>query len=226
MGNWSTSLSRNGSAKGKLLPAEFFAPCTLEVARALLGKLLVVRSGAAEVMARIVETEAYRGDDPASHSSRGRTPRTSIMFGPPGRAYVYFIYGMYEMLNFVTEPEGLPGAVLIRAAEPLAGEELMRRRRPTARSSRDLTSGPGKLCQALGIRLSHNGQPLQGPRLEVRDDGYQPGPVSCSPRVGINAGQERFWRFFLTGHPFVSRARENALARSWRAGPRREVLSP
>ncbi|MCM2276525.1 MAG: DNA-3-methyladenine glycosylase [Oligoflexia bacterium] len=215
MGSSSISSSRKSSGRGKLLPEEFYGRDTLAVARELLGKILLVRSGDSVLVARIVETEGYRGGDPASHSARGETPRSSVMFGPPGRAYVYFIYGMYEMLNFVTELRGTPGAVLIRAVEPLAGEELMWKRRKTARTRHHLTSGPGKLCRALGIRLSHNGLPLSGPELEVRDDGFavQSAGIACSPRVGISSGKDAYWRYFIAGNAFVSRARENALAR-------------
>jgi DNA-3-methyladenine glycosylase len=157
---------------------------------------------------RIVETEAYRGDDPASHSARGETPRSSVMFGEPGRAYVYLIYGMYEMLNFVTEPPGKPGAVLIRALEPIVGEGTMRQRR-RVQSRVELSNGPGKLCQALGIQMTHNTQPLMGPSLYVCDDGVRPTSISRSGRVGIRVGTEKLWRFFMTDHPFVSRAPQN-----------------
>ncbi|MGZ3698056.1 MAG: DNA-3-methyladenine glycosylase, partial [Bdellovibrionota bacterium] len=152
MANSSTSSSRNASVKPpklalkSALPVSFYARDTLEVSRDLLGKVLLIRSRRGVTAGRIVETEAYRQDDPASHSFRGKTPRASIMFGNPGVAYVYFIYGMYEMLNFVTESHGTAGAVLIRALEPLAGEELMIKRRG-ARRTRELASGPGRLCR-------------------------------------------------------------------------------
>jgi DNA-3-methyladenine glycosylase len=205
----------------------------VEVARDLLGKLFWVREkGTPDLwsVVRIIETEAYRSGDPASHSCRGETPRSSVMFGPPGRAYVYFIYGMYEMLNFVTEPEGEPGAVLIRAGEPVRGEERMRRRRlrasatPGTRSASALTlslaNGPGKLTQALGIGMKDNRQSLQGPRFLVTDDLWRPDQISVSPRVGIREGLEsngeggiRPWRFFVTGHPCVSKAPQNREAK-------------
>jgi DNA-3-methyladenine glycosylase len=172
---------------------------------------------------RIVETEAYLEGDPAAHCARGETPRSAIMFGRPGVAYVYFIYGMYEMLNFVTEPAGKPGAVLVRALEPVLGLDLMYKRREglwpereTARkavSCNDLARGPGKLCRALGIERAHNGQSLRGPALLVMDDGQPTGAVSASPRVGIRVGTEPAWRYFVTGHPCVSRAPQNAAAR-------------
>src|SRR5438445_891737 len=139
---------------GCILPRSFYARHTVDVARDLLGKVLVH----GETAGRIVETEAYLGgDDLAAHSARGITNRTRVIFGPPGHAYVYFIYGMYECLNLVCEPEGQPGCVLIRALEPVAGIEIMRQHRPRARSPRDLASGPGKLTLALGITRADNG---------------------------------------------------------------------
>jgi DNA-3-methyladenine glycosylase len=196
------------------LEESFYRSQTEEVAQKLLGKILVVRSKSGlplghpkeELTAgRIVETEAYRGNDPASHSARGETPRCSLMFGEPARAYVYFIYGMYEMLNFVTEPKGQAGAVLIRAIEPLLGNDLMVERR----RSPHLTNGPGRLCRAMGIQMSHNGQILQGPALYVCDDGFQPISISKSGRIGIRLATERLWRFYITDNPFVSRAKQN-----------------
>src|SRR6202795_606533 len=134
--------------KGRILPRTFYARPTVEVARALLGKVLV--HGATAGM--IVETEAYLGgDDLAAHTARGVTPRTRVIFGPPGHAYVYLIYGMYECLNLVADREGTPGCVLIRALAPVAGIEQMRKRRPKARGVGDLASGPGKLTIAMGI---------------------------------------------------------------------------
>ena len=131
-----------------ILPRSFYNRPTIEVARGLLGKILVH----GQTAGRIVETEAYLGgDDLASHSARGITERTRVIFGPPGHAYVYFIYGMYECLNLVAEPDGKPGCVLIRALEPVAGIEIMQRRRPKARTLRDLASGPGKLTLAMAI---------------------------------------------------------------------------
>src|ERR1044072_886534 len=133
---------------GRILPRSFYARPTAEVARGLLGKVLV-HGPAAGI---IVETEAYPGgDDLASHSARGITNRTRVIFGPPGHAYVYFIYGMYECLNIVAEPEGSPGCVLVRALEPVAGLDVMQRRRPAARKPQDLAGGPGKLTLAMEI---------------------------------------------------------------------------
>src|SRR5579885_1896801 len=141
------------ATRGRILPRSFYARPTIEVARGLLGKLLVHGKTAG----MIVETEAYLGgEDLAAHSARGITARTRVIFGPPGHAYVYFIYGMYECLNLVCEQEGKAGCVLIRALEPLAGVEKMQQRRPKAHSPRDLASGPGKLTLALGITRAQN----------------------------------------------------------------------
>jgi DNA-3-methyladenine glycosylase len=144
------------------LPQKFFARDTITVARALVGcRLRVMGKDGVEVSGRIVEVEAYEGEnDPASHAGRGRTPRSEIMFGPAGVAYVYLIYGMHHCLNFVTETEGTPGAVLIRAMEPQAGRNVMVERRGglgKGLRDRDLCSGPGRLCQALGMHIGWNG---------------------------------------------------------------------
>jgi DNA-3-methyladenine glycosylase len=211
--SWSANESVAASRKANPLPREFFERHTLWVAKKLLGKLLIVRDpGGGRTVSRIVETEAYRGKDPASHSCRGRTPRASTLFGPPARAYVYFCYGMHEMLNFVTEPEDRAGAVLIRAVEPLEGVERVRARRSKA-VSRDLTNGPGKLCQALGIKMTDNRASLLRGRFRVVDDGFRPAKILASPRVGISAGTRKYWRFYIAENPCVSRARENRLAR-------------
>ena len=136
------------------LGREFYTRPTVEVARDLLGKVLV-HGGTAGI---VVETEAYPGgDDLASHSARGITGRTRVIFGPPGHAYVYLIYGVYQCLNIVAEPEGQPGCVLIRAVEPTSGIEIMKQRRPAAKGLESLTNGPGKLTLALGISRDHNG---------------------------------------------------------------------
>ena len=151
-----------------ILPRGFYARATVEVARGLLGKILVH----GETSGKIVETEAYLGgDDLASHSARGVTNRTRVIFGPPGHAYVYFIYGMYECLNLVAEPNGKPGCVLIRALEPVAGIETMQRRRPAAHTLRDLTSGPGRLTLAMGITRAQNGVDVTRGALTVRTAG-------------------------------------------------------
>lgn len=158
--------------------------------------------------ARIVEAEAYQEDDPASHSFRGRTNRTEVMFGPPGHAYVYFTYGMHHCMNVVTGSTGEGSAVLLRAAEPLEGLEEMARRRGT-NDPRALCSGPGRLCRALGIDRAENGLDLVRGRLLWLLEGapVAPATISVGPRVGITSGTDRPWRFSVQGDRFVSRAR-------------------
>src|SRR6266852_3844366 len=156
---------RDLGTESRILPRSFYARHTVEVARGLLGKILVHGRTAGI----IAETEAYLGgDDLASHSARGITNRTRVIFGPPGHAYVYFIYGMHECLNFVVGPEGTPGCVLIRAAEPLAGINVMKRRRPAARSIEKLASGPGNLTRVFGITRAQNGTDVTRGSLVVR----------------------------------------------------------
>lgn len=172
------------------------------MARDLLGKVLV-HGPAAGI---IVETEAYLGgDDLASHSARGVTPRTRVIFGPPGHAYVYFIYGMYECLNLVCEPEGVPGCVLIRALEPIAGIGLMRGRRPAARKPEDLASGPGKLTLALSITRAHNGADVTRGALVVREPAApHPVDIAVTPRIGITKCAGLPLRFLIRGNRSVS----------------------
>jgi DNA-3-methyladenine glycosylase len=158
----------------------------------------------------IVETEAYEREDPASHSFVGLTERTKVMFGPPGRAYVYLSYGIHSLLNFVCEAEGDAAAVLIRALEPTAGLDLMHERRPAARSDLDLCSGPGKLTEALGVTLAENGDRLdRDPFLLLPPQGDPP-PVVAGERVGITKAVERPWRFSAARNPYVSRPRPAA----------------
>jgi DNA-3-methyladenine glycosylase len=168
-----------------------------------LGKILAHGSTAG----RIVEVEAYLGvDDRAAHSWRGLTDRTRVIFGPPGHAYVYFIYGMYECLNFVCEPEGSAGCVLIRALEPLSGLAIMRRRRARARRVEDLASGPGKLTLAMGITRKLNGADLVAGPLQVRrapDESFF--EVLVTPRVGITHCADWPLRFVIADNRFVSR---------------------
>jgi DNA-3-methyladenine glycosylase len=180
-------------AETAVLPRAFFARSTALVARELLGKMLVH----GRVAGMIVETEAYLGlDDPASHASRGATNRNRVMFGPPGHAYVYFIYGMYECVNAVTEPDGTPGAVLIRAVEPLCGIETMHRRREKARRIEDLASGPGKLTIALGITRRLNQADLTASELTVREwRGAPPLAIDVTPRIGIRHAADWPLRF-------------------------------
>ncbi len=193
-----------GSRQGCVLPRSFYSRDTVTVARELLGKVLVH----GQTAGRIVETEAYLGlDDLAAHASKGITPRTRVLFGPPGHAYVYFIYGMYECLNLVAEREGVPGCVLIRALEPLAGIDEMRSRRPTARTIYDLASGPGKLTLAMGITRKLNGADVTRGPLTVRDDGEPPPEIAVTPRIGIRHCADWPMRFLIKGNPFVSRAK-------------------
>jgi len=187
----------------EILPEAFFARATVEVARDLLGKVLVHRRTAG----MIVEVEAYLGaEDRAAHASRGLTPRTRVLFGPPGRAYIYFVYGMHECLNIVAEPDGRPGCVLIRALEPLTGIALMRRRRPAARRLEELASGPGRLTAALGITRRLYGADLTraGPFTVRRWLREPPVKVAVSPRIGIRHCADWPLRFFIAGNRFVS----------------------
>ena len=185
------------------LPRSFYQRPTVEVARALLGCVIALRRTAG----RIVETEAYLGiDDGASHSARGRTARTGVIFGPPGHAYVYLIYGMYECLNLVAEPDGVAGCVLIRALEPLEGIPLMQRRRPAARKIEDLANGPGKLTQALGISRKHNGVDVTRGPILVYPPKPDPLDIAISRRIGITKSADLPLRFFIRGNPFVSRS--------------------
>jgi DNA-3-methyladenine glycosylase len=182
---------------GRILPRSFYARATVEVARGLLGKVLVhgVTAGI------IVETEAYLGgDDLAAHSARGLTARTRVIFGPPGHAYVYLIYGMYECLNLVAEPDGRPGCVLIRALEPVSGVELMQARRGAIRKVAQLANGPGKLTLALGITRAHNGADVTRGSLVVREAaGTGEREIEVTPRIGITRSAELPLRFVLLG---------------------------
>ena len=182
-----------------ILPYSFYCNSTLTVAETLLGKYLIRQEGEKRLVGRIVETEAYIGEsDPACHAFRGLTPRTKIMYGPPGHAYVYFNYGMHFLLNVVTEREGFPAAVLIRALEPVAG---------FAADDPRAASGPGKLCRAMRIDKSLNGVSLRESELWIAK-----GPASrkkpevrWSPRIGLKVGADRIWRAYIYGNPFVSR---------------------
>ena len=190
------------------LPRAFYDRRTLEVAEDLLGKVLVHRTPAGTAAGMIVETEAYIGeDDPACHAAPGPTPRNAPLYGPPGIAYVYLNYGIHYLVNAVTEAEGSPAAVLIRALEPLDGVALMRRRRaPDGRLIEDegLCRGPGNLTKALGITLTDNRLDLTSSRLVIEDRGLSPGGVAWGPRIGIRVGVDRPWRCWVAGHPAVS----------------------
>ena len=186
----------------KPLPVDFYARPVLEVAHALVG-CVVEHAGAAGV---IVETEAYHESEPACHAFVGVTPRTRPLFGPPGRAYVYRSYGIHSLLNAVCEPAGTGAAVLIRALEPLDGIELMRARRGVT-GLRDLCSGPGKLAQALAIRLEHDDTDLMaGPvRILAAPAELAPAERVVGPRIGITKAAELPWRICAARSPFVSR---------------------
>lgn len=187
------------------LPRKFYARPAPRVAREILGKILMHD----EVSGRIVETEAYLGEgegDLAAHSARGVTPRTRVIFGPPGHAYVYFIYGMYDCLNIVCEPEGVAGCVLIRALEPVAGLDRMRKRRPAARRDEDLANGPGKLTRAMDIQIKHSGADLTHGPITIHEPSRQERfQIVTSRRIGITQSADLPLRFFIKDNAFVSR---------------------
>ncbi len=186
------------------LPIAFYMRPTVEVARHLLGQWLVVHHPEGWVGGRIVETEAYPQEDPASHSYRGLTERNRAMFGPPGTAYVYLIYGVHECFNVVCEPKGRGCAVLIRAIEPILGVEWMRHRRGDCPLPQ-LCRGPGNLCRALGISRAVNGESLLTGRVQIWQGEPVPDEhVGVSPRIGIRKATEREWRFYERGNPCVS----------------------
>ena len=197
------------------LPRAFYARPTLDVARDLLGKVLVHHSRAGVTSGVIVEVEAYIGEsDPACHAAPGPTRRNAPMYGPPGHAYVYLNYGVHPLVNVVTEPERSPAAVLIRALEPLEGLALMRRRRMRPRTARRrrpapipdhaLCRGPGNLTHAMGITLKDTGVDLLGRKLYIEDRGHSIETIGWSRRIGINVATEREWRCYASGCISVS----------------------
>jgi DNA-3-methyladenine glycosylase len=198
------------------LPRDFYNRPTLDVARDLLGKVLVHNRKGIVTSGVIVEVEAYVGEsDPACHAAPGPTVRNAPLYGPPGFAYVYLNYGIHYLVNVVTEAERSPAAVLIRALQPLDGIETMRRRRmrrakgrgtPAAGGFADsaLCRGPGNLTMAMGITLAENTLDLCGSRLFIEDRGIRVGPLEWGPRIGIRVGTEHPWRAFISGHPAVS----------------------
>jgi DNA-3-methyladenine glycosylase len=208
-----TSLGR-----ATLLKAEFFNRDPRRVARSLLGKLLVRKTRRGILAGRIVETEAYLGSgDAAAHTAAGRTARNSVLFGPPGHAYVYFIYGNYYCLNVSCLPDGVPGGVLFRALEPVAGIEQMAEARGVDLTEettfrgisilRKISSGPGRMSEALEIRRARdNGKSLVNPRSDLRivDDGFRVRRVAVTPRIGIVKSAEQPLRYLIAGNPFVS----------------------
>lgn len=220
--------TEDAGALGAPLPRAALAVSSVEVAPWLLNKVIACRQGDGRQgdgrqgdrrdgdgeplrAGRIVEVEAYRGaHDPASHARRGWTQRCASMFGPPGHLYVYRIYGMHCCANVVCEPDGIAGAVLVRALAPLAGAGSMAARRPKATRLVDLANGPGRLCQALGIDATHDGVDLLDPRSPVLllDDGTPPPATpGCSGRIGVRDGRSQQWRWWVPGEPTVSRAR-------------------
>ncbi|MBT9260311.1 MAG: DNA-3-methyladenine glycosylase [Clostridiales bacterium] len=220
------------------LPEAIWALPTLELAQELLGRWLVHETPDGLLVGRIVETEAYMGPhDRAAHSYGGKvTPRTRVMYGPPGHAYVYFIYGMYDCLNVVAAQEGIPHAILIRAVEPLVGGGIMARLRgldidrvqqalEEGKSVPALTSGPGRLTQAFGItRENHNGHDLRKRPLYIaKGTPYPPEAVAVSERIGIDyAGEARhyLWRFFIAHHPYVTKPRSGIPLRDFQSKDR------
>ena len=195
---------------GKRLPRAFFDRPTLVVARELIGKVLVHRTPDGSASGIIVEVEAYIGEeDPACHAAPGPTRRNRPLYGPPGFSYVYLNYGVHFLTNIVTQSEGDPAAVLLRALEPLDGVPLMRKRRQGRRSGNgmaddDLCRGPGNLSRALGITLAQNWLDLQGESLFVEDRGVAAGTLAWSPRIGISVGTEHDWRCYRVGSRAVS----------------------
>jgi DNA-3-methyladenine glycosylase len=190
------------------LPAAFYDRETEVVARDLLGAILECRTPEGIASGRIVETEAYIGEhDPACHAAAGKTDRTRWLYGPPGTAYVYFIYGVHWCFNAVTRAAGEPSAVLVRAIEPIDGIELMRARRAAARTDRDLGNGPGKLCAALGIDGRHNGLRLDRLPLRIREGApVADADVVVSPRIGITKAADWPLRWYIADDPHVSKA--------------------
>ena len=205
--NQNAAPSARRSGRRAPLPSSFYARDTEIVARELLGAVLECTTGEGRASGRIVETEAYLGEhDLACHAAAGRTSRTEPLYGRPGMSYVYFIYGMHWCFNAVTRELGWPAAVLVRALEPIEGEELMRQRRPAARRRVDLTNGPGKLCQALGIGGDLNRVPLQRGRLVIRPGLDVPdSAVAVTPRIGITRSADWPLRWVVKGNAYVSK---------------------
>jgi DNA-3-methyladenine glycosylase len=197
-------------SRGRTLPRSFYARDSRVLAPALLNKLLVTRTDdGVRLAARIVEVEAYCGsEDPGSHAYRGQTPRTEAMFGPPGHLYVYFTYGMHWCANVVAAKDGDAAAVLLRAAAPVAGVEVMRTRRVKARRDRDLLAGPARLCEAFGLTGADDGADLVRGRVRILDDDVAPPTApGVSTRIGLapGRGDDHPWRFFVPGDPNLSR---------------------
>ncbi|HTO95685.1 MAG TPA: DNA-3-methyladenine glycosylase [Myxococcales bacterium] len=209
----------------RTLPRSFFDRDPRRVARGLLGKLLVRRSGRRLRAGRIVEVEVYLAEkDPAAHAFRGPTPRNRVLFGPPGHAYVYLIYGAHFCLNVSCLPPGNAGCVLLRALEPVAGLEEMARARKVGldgkRALERLTSGPGRLCQALGVtRARDNGKDFTRSDLTIAEDGFRPRRIAVTPRIGIRQAARRPLRYLIAGNTFVSPPRPQRTPRRKKKGP-------
>ena len=210
-GHW--NLTEAVHAHDMVLPRAFYNRPTLDVARDLIGKVLEHHTADGVAAGRIVEVEAYIGeDDPACHAAPGPTARNAPLYGAPGVAYVYLNYGLHYLVNAVTEAKGSPAAVLIRALEPVDGLALMRQRRAGSKwrhgkplpRDHELCRGPGNLTVALGITAAQNTRPLTRPPLMIRDDGTRIEAVAWSPRIGIRVGTERHWRCSVVGNPAVS----------------------
>ena len=197
---------------GRVLPRAFHERETEIVAREMLGTVLECETSAGITSGIIVETEAYLGEhDLACHAAAGRTARTEPLYGPPGTSYVYFIYGMYWCFNAVTRAEGSPSAVLVRAVEPLAGIDLMRKRRSRIKNDVDLTNGPGKLCTALGIDGSMSAKSLQRKPLVIREGERIPDDkVEVTTRIGITRSADWPLRWIVKGNRFVSKGKVSA----------------
>ena len=193
------------------LPLSFYLRNdVVKISKELLGKVLVTNWNNEFTSGRIVETEAYAGEtDRASHASKGRTARTEVMFGEGGRAYVYLCYGVHQMFNIVTNKEGIPHAILIRAVEPLDGIDIMLKRTGKKKLDESLTRGPGNVGKAFGFHTSQCGLSLQSDELFIADDGFKltPSMISTSPRIGVDyAGEHAAWhyRFFIKGNKYLS----------------------
>lgn len=202
---------------GRMFKREELAIDPVDLAHVLLGSVLESTGPGGTVRARLVEVEAYRGeDDPASHCYRGRTARNTVMWGPAGHLYVYFVYGMHFCANVVGREDGEAGAVLLRAAEVIEGTELARSRRKAARKDAELGRGPARLTSALGIGPQHNGADLVDPDSPVRlltGEEIPAGRVSSGPRVGVAAGMDTPWRFWISDSPAVSAYRRGGRVR-------------
>lgn len=186
------------------LSRSFYDRPTLEVLADIIGKVIVYNSPRGELSARITEAEAYIGEsDPACHAAVGKTERNGVMFGPAGYSYIYFIYGMYHCLNFVTEQKDHPAAILLRAARPISGVEIMRRNSP-GKKDVELLNGPGKFCRSFGLTRRQNGLDLAGNELYLGDDGFKSPKLVKTTRIGIQKARDLPWRYYEAGSDYIS----------------------